>query len=413
MIIDSFSTFVKPRKPISSFITELTSITNEMVVNSPYIESVFKDFLAFIEGSVLVAQNADFDTGFLYQTMRNQNIEITRYPCIDTLDLARTLYPEGLKNYKLETIAKYLKVEIEQQHRAIHDARTTTNVFNRMLVDLFNEGITKYNSINTLIKPEQLAKTKRPTHLCILVRNKTGLKNFYKIISDAHTTHFNRDACVHKTVLDKYREGLLVGSGCANGDIFETAYEKSYEELLDKVSYYDYLEVQPPECYNWLFENLPDEERILIIQDIIKKIISAGNEKNVLVVATGDVHQLLKEDSKYRSIYLSVARPNGGGPHPLSRYAPLNMHFRSTTEMLDDFSFLPANEAYDLVVTNTKKINEMIEDYPLFPNKLYVPRDDFMSKIGVPSMKEAVYDISFATTRKKYGEIYLFMFKNV
>ena len=195
-----------------------------------------------------------------------------------------------------------------------------------------------------------------------------------------------------------------MGSGCANGDIFETAYEKSYEELLDKVSYYDYLEVQPPECYNWLFENLPDEERIPIIQDIIKKIISAGNEKNVLVVATGDVHQLLKEDSKYRSIYLSVARPNGGGPHPLSRYAPLNMHFRSTTEMLDDFSFLPANEAYDLVVTNTKKINEMIEDYPLFPNKLYVPRDDFMSKIGVPSMKEAVYDISFATTRKKYGE---------
>ncbi len=405
MIIDSFSSFVKPKNVISSFITELTSITNEMVANAPSIENIFKDFLAFIKGSVLVAQNADFDTGFLYQTMRNQKIEVTRYPCIDTLDLARTLYPEGLKNYKLETIAKYLKVEIEQQHRAIHDARTTTNVFNRMLVDLFNMGITKYKMIDSLIKPEQLAKTKRPTHLCILVRNKVGLKNFYKIISDAHTTHFNRDACVYKSVLEKYREGLLVGSGCANGDIFETAYEKSYEELLDKVSYYDYLEVQPPECYNWIFENMSDEERLPIIQDIIKKIISAGYEKNVLVVATGDVHQLLKEDSKYRSIYLSVARPNGGGPHPLSRYAPLNMHFRSTTEMLDDFSFLPSNEAYDLVVTNTKKINEMIEEYPLFPNKLYVPRDDFMSKIGVPSMKEAVYDISFATTRKKYGEV--------
>lgn len=404
MIIDSFSSFVKPRKQISDFITELTSITNEMVSKAPYLEEIFGDFLKFIDGTVLVAQNADFDTGFLYQTMRNQKIDVKRYPCIDTLDLARTMYPEGLKNYKLETIAKFLKVEIEQQHRAIHDARTTTNVFNRMLTDLFTMGITKYGDLNGLIKPNQLVKSKRPTHLCILVKNKVGLKNFYKIISDAHTTHFNRDACVHKTVLDKYRDGLLVGSGCANGDIFETAYEKSYEELLEKVSYYDYLEVQPPECYNWLFENLEENERNEIIQDIIKRIISAGNEKGVLVVATGDVHQLIKEDSKYRSIYLSVARPNGGGPHPLSRYAPLDMHFRSTTEMLDDFNFLPANLAYDLVVTNTKKIDSEIEDYPLFPNKLYVPRDDFMSKIGVPSMKEAVYDISFATTRKKYGD---------
>lgn len=404
MIIDSFSSFVKPRKQISDFITELTSITNEMVSKAPYLEEIFGDFLKFIDGTVLVAQNADFDTGFLYQTMRNQKIDVKRYPCIDTLDLARTMYPEGLKNYKLETIAKFLKVEIEQQHRAIHDARTTTNVFNRMLTDLFTMGITKYGDLNGLIKPNQLVKSKRPTHLCILVKNKVGLKNFYKIISDAHTTHFNRDACVHKTVLDKYRDGLLVGSGCANGDIFETAYEKSYSELLEKVSYYDYLEVQPPECYNWLFENLEENERNEIIQDIIKRIISAGNEKGVLVVATGDVHQLIKEDSKYRSIYLSVARPNGGGPHPLSRYAPLDMHFRSTTEMLDDFNFLPANLAYDLVVTNTKKIDSEIEDYPLFPNKLYVPRDDFMSKIGVPSMKEAVYDISFATTRKKYGD---------
>lgn len=405
LIIDTFSTFVKPDEEISEFITELTSITNDMVKNSPKIDEVFEDFVRFIDGSILVAQNADFDTGFLYSLMKKFNMPVKRFACIDTLDLARSMYPTGLKNYKLETIAKYLKVEIEQQHRAIHDARTTSNVFNRMLSDIFASGVNTYFELTKLLKKEVLIKAVRPTHLSILVKNKVGLKNFYKIISDSHTTHFNRDATVVRTVLEKYREGILIGSGCANGDIFVTAYEKSYEELLSKVSFYDYLEVQPPECYYWMFEDIKPEKRDAIIHDIIKKIIKAGEEKGVLVCATGDVHQLLKEDSKYRSIYLSVARPNGGGPHPLSKHEPLNMHFRSTTEMLECFSFLDANVAYDIVVTNTKKINNMIEEFPLFPDELFVPRDDFMTKLGVPSMKAAVYDISFDTAKKKYGDV--------
>ena len=404
LIIDTFSTFVKPNESITEFITNLTSITNEMVMNAPKIEDVFEDFVKFIDGCILVAQNADFDTGFLYHLIKKFNLPEKRFACIDTLDLARSMYPTGLKNYKLETIAKYLKVEIEQQHRAIHDARTTTNVFNRMLSDIYASGVNTYYELMGLMKKEVLIKAVRPTHLSILVKNKTGLKNFYKIISDSHTTHFNRDAVVVRSVLEANREGLLIGSGCANGDIFITAYEKSYEELLSKVSFYDYLEVQPPECYNWMFEDIDPKKRDYIIHDVIKKIINAGNEAGILVVATGDVHQLLKEDSKYRSIYLSVARPNGGGPHPLSKHEPLNMHFRSTTEMLEDFSFLDANVAYDIVVTNTKKINEMIEEYPLFPKDLFVPRDDFMTKIGVPSMKTAVYDISFETARNKYGD---------
>ena len=404
LIIDTFSTFVKPKEKISDFITELTSITNQMVSNAPTIDEVFDDFISFIDGCVLVAQNADFDTGFLYSLLKERGITDKIYPCIDTLDLARSIYPTGLKNYKLETIAKYLKVEIEQQHRAIHDARTTTNVFNRMLSDIYAMKVNTYYELTSLMNKQVLTKAKRPTHLSILVKNKIGLKNFYKILSDAHTTHFNRDACVYKSVLDSHREGLLIGSGCVNGDIFTTAYEKSYDELLEKVSYYDYLEVQPPECYYWLFEDVEESRRDEIIHDIINRIINAGKEKNVLVVATGDVHQLIKEDSKYRQIYLSVARPNGGGPHPLSKYAPLNMHFRTTTEMLNDFNFLSADLAYDIVVTNTKKISAMIDDYPLFPDKLYVPRDDFMAKLGVPSMKQAVNDISFATAKSLYGD---------
>lgn len=404
LIIDTFSTFVKPKEQISDFITELTSITNQMVSNAPTIDEVFGDFVNFIDGCVLVAQNANFDTGFLYHLLKERGITDKHYPCIDTLDLARSIYPTGLKNYKLETIAKYLKVEIEQQHRAIHDARTTTNVFNRMLSDIYALNVNTYFELGKLVNVPVLTKSKRPSHLNILVKNRYGLKNFYKILSDAHTTHFNRDAVVYKSVLDTYREGLLVGSGCANGDIFTTAYEKSYDELLEKVSYYDFLEVQPPECYYWLFEDLEEDKRDKIIQDIICRIIKAGKEKGVLVVATGDVHQLVKEDSKYRQIYLSVQRPNGGGPHVLSRHKPLNMHFRSTTEMINDFNFLPADLAYDIVVTNTKKIAEMIDVFPLFPDKLYVPRDDFMDKIGVPSMKQAVNDITFNTAKSIYGE---------
>jgi len=403
LIVDTFSSFVKPKRPIPTFISELTSINNMTVKDAPSIEEIFPSFLEFIKGSVLVAQNADFDTGFLYDTATKLNLSIPQYPCIDTLNLARTLYNGGPKNFKLETIAKYLKTEIEQLHRAIHDAKTTSNVFNRMLSDLYQKNVYDYQDINGLIDKDILAKAKRPDHLTILVKNRIGLKNFYKILSDAHTTHYNRDALVYRSVLDKYRNEIIVGSGCANGEVFTTAYESPYYKLLEVAKYYDYLEVQPPECYYWMFENETTNYRDFIIQDVIKKIICAGKDLNIPVVATGDVHHLIKEDAKYRNIYLSVARPNGGGPHPLSKHQTLDMHFRSTTEMLEAFSFLPADEAYEIVVTNSNLISNMIEEYPLFPSELYVPRDDFLAKIGVPSMKEAVKDISLQTALNKYG----------
>ena len=404
MIIERFDEFVKPRNPISTFIAEFTKITNAMVSNAPSIEEVLPRFVKFIEGCVLVAHNATFDTDFIYELMKQQKLFTKPYPCIDTLQLTHVLFPTELKKYRLEAVAKYFKIEVDTFHRAEADTDTTCSVFLRLLTELRNHRITKYHEINSLIDREVLTKKMRPSHLNILVKNRVGLKNFYKIISDSHTTHFNRDALLLRSVLDEYRGGLLIGSGCVNGDIFTTALEKSYDDLLAKVSYYDYLEVQPPECYKFLFEKTGEENADEIIKKTIKKIVKAGLAKNVLVVATGDVHQLLKEDSKYRNIYLSVARPNGGGPHPLADYEPLDMHFRSTTEMLEDFRFLGTDVAYEIVVKNTNIINNMIESYDLFPSKLYVPRDDFMSKIGVPSMKQAVYDISYQTAHQKYGE---------
>lgn len=404
LIVDEFSEFVKPKERISDFIANFTDISNETVADADVIENVLLRFKKFIDGTILVAHNAKFDTDFVYQQMREIGIFVHSYPCIDTLQLARALYGENLKHFNLGAVAKFLKVDIEQQHRAIHDARTANNVFMKMLGDLYSRGIHDYSHINDCLDKESVSQMMIPTHLNMLVKNREGLKNFYKIISDANTTHFTKEARVLKSVLDKYREGLLIGSGCVNGDVFTTAIEKTYDALLEKMDYYDYIEVQPPVCYLHLFEKTKEPDALDRIKKVIETIIRAAKQKNKIVVATGDVHHLIAEDSKYRNIYLSVARPNGGGPHQLANYSPIDMHFRSTTEMLEEFNFLPADLAYEIVVTNTNLIADQIEEYEIFPSKLFFPRDDFLSSYGVPSMKEAVRNVSFSTCHALYGE---------
>lgn len=406
MIVDSFSEFVKPTKPISKFITDLTDITNEMVESSDNIEGVIKRFKEFINGAVLVAHNAKFDTGFIYSTMKDYGIFEGAYPCIDTLELAHVLYSDTLKKFNLGHLAKSLKVEVEQLHRAIHDARTTNNVFMRMLGDLQERNITNYSELNSLINIDELAKLSIPRHINLLIKNKTGLKNFYKILSDANTTHFNKEPRMLRSVIEEYREGILVGSGCVNGEIWRNAFEKTEEDIEKVLEFYDYIEVQPPVEYLHLFRTDEDETDALNkIKETIEKIVRVGAKHNKLVVATGDVHHLIKEDAKYRNIYLSVPRPSGGGPHELASCGrTLDMHFRSTTEMLDEFDFLPAEIAHEIIVTNTNIIADMIEEFDIFPKKLFVPRDDYLSYMGVPSMEKALIETSNKTLKSMYGE---------
>ncbi len=406
LIIDSFSEFVKPEKRISDYIANLTDISNDMVFSSLSIKEVLPSFKEFIRDSILVAHNARFDTDFIYEKMRNLGIFEHPYPCIDTIMVARAIYAnQGLKRFNLGALARFLKVEIEQQHRAIHDARTTNNVFMKMLGDITDLGITNYKDLNSLIDKNQIFRYVFPTHLNILVKNKVGLKNMYKIISDSQTKHYQRNARVVREVLEKYREGILIGSGCVNGEVFRAALEKTEEILREKVKMYDYIEVQPPSCYSFLFEKTQDEGANEYILDTIKLIIKVAKEENKIVVATGDVHELIPEDSEFRKIYLDVARPNGGGPHELAGYEQIpDMHFRNTSEMLKEFSFLPAELAYEIVVTNTNIINDQIEEYDLFPKKLFVPRDDFRKDYGVPSMKQAIYDLCNKTSHEMYGE---------
>ncbi|MBQ3001883.1 MAG: PolC-type DNA polymerase III [Bacilli bacterium] len=403
IILDSFSTFVQPSRPISKVITDLTEITNDDVANAPTIEEVMPKFVEFINDAILVAHNATFDTGHIYYQMKRLGLYKKDLPCIDTLQLAKAMYSDILKRFKLSEVAKGLKVNVEQQHRALSDSQTTTNVFMKMLGDLQERCIYNYKDINSVTNVNDAFKFIIPTHINILVKNKAGLKNFYKIISDSHTTHFHKEPRVLKSVLEKNREGLLIGSGCSSGEIFKAAFEKSYEELVEKMKFYDYIEVQPLESYFHLAQRSGEEITKIHIKEAILRIIEAAKSLNKIVIATGDVHMLNREDGQYREIYMSTARP-GGGIHELSdiSMAP-PLYFRTTNEMLEAFNFLPIEVAYDIVINNPRKINDMIEAYDLFPPGLLAPRDDFMSKYGVPSMAKAVEEISYQTAHEKYG----------
>ena len=403
--VDEFSTFVCPSRRISQVITNVTEITNDDLANAPTIEEVLPAFAEFIEGSILVAHNALFDMGHLYYQLKKYGLYKHDYPCIDTLQMAKAMYSDILKRFNLKDVAKGLKVDLEQQHRALHDAHSTSNVLMKMLGDLNERCIYNYKDINSITDQKEAFKYMIPTHINILVKTHAGLKNFYKIISDSHTTHFYKEARILKSVLTKHREGLLIGSGCYNGEVFKMAYEKSYEDLERVIKFYDYVEVQPLECYDHLVEAAGDEIAREHIKEAVLSIIKAADSAGIPVVATGDVHMLEPEDGKYREIYMSVARPGIGGRHELAKAskAPL-MYYRTTSEMLDAFSFLEPNKAYEIVVENPNIIADSIEEYDLFPDKLFTPRDDYMAKYGVPSMAEAVRDISYNRAKELYGE---------
>lgn len=407
LVIDQFAKLVRPKHRLFKEITEITHITDEMLEDQLPIEEVLPEFKKFIEGCVLVAHNAHFDTDFIYAELEKLGMFEKELPCIDTMMFARGLYGGSFKQNNLRAVGKFLKVEVEpnDQHRAVYDAKTTGNIFMKLLGEALERKYDNYNSLNKLVTENELFRYKIPSHINILVKNRKGLKNFYKIISESHTTYFQKDARILKSLIEQYREDLLIGSGCCNGEIFRLALEKTPRQLEEALDFYDYIEVQPPKCYLHLFEMWPEDEAIKMIQQLIKEIIDLASKKNKIVVATGDVHELIEDDAEYRKIYLSIARPNGGGPHELAKYeGTLDMHYRNTSEMLKEFSFLDGDLAYKIVVTNTNLINNMIDEYELFPKKLYVPRDDFMAdKNGVSSMKKAVQDISYETAYNIYG----------
>lgn len=402
-ITDEFSSLINPRRLIPEDVMRLTHITNDDVRNSPFIEEVLPKFMNFCEGAILVGHNVGFDNGHLYHNLKRLNMYKGKIPTIDTMQLARCRYSNILKKYGLDDLVKAFNITLDNHHRAEKDAYATCEVFIKMLNNLLSDGITNYNLINTLVNEKEVFKLVHPYHITLLSTNRTGLVNLNRLVSDAHCDHLAKTPRFLKKVINKYREGLLVGSSCVHGEVFEMALNKDYDDLLEVIDFYDYIEVQPLSVYSHLVTKKRDEITFEKLQNVVNRIIKAAKEKNKIVVATGDIHELDIDDKVYRNIIYDKPL-KGGGIHELSGIENLPaMHYRNTDDMLKEFDFLNPDLAYEIVVTNTNLIADMVEQYNLFPTKLYAPGDDFMEKYGIPSAIEDLKKKTYEEAERRYG----------
>ena len=363
-IIDRFDELINPGRHIPDKITELTCITDEMVKNASNEEEVTKRFLEWIGNSPLVAHNAKFDISFVEMAMKKYNLGEFNYTVIDTLELSRAI-DQGFSKHSLSALVKRYNVpwDEEAHHRADYDAEGTAFVFHKMIEKLHNQNLRKISDLDTLISKNEIYKFGRTYHFNALALNKTGLKNLFKIISLANTTYFYKTPRITRSKLNELRDGLLIGSGCYESEVFKEARSKDGEELVNIINFYDYVEVQPPECYSHLID-LSDFKNEFELKDHIRKIVEKTKEAGKIIVATGDVHHFTREDKAYREIIVNQKIP-GGGRHPLNKKdikSIPSMHFRTTGEMLNDFNFLGENLAYEIVVENTNKICDMIDE---------------------------------------------------
>ncbi|MBU1020113.1 MAG: PolC-type DNA polymerase III [Firmicutes bacterium] len=400
-IISEYQTYVNPEIPISELTTKITSIKNSDVALAPKIAEVIPEFKAFFEGTVMVAHNAHFDMGFIYEILKEYDLFDGPIPTVDTLQIARSCYGDDLKRFNLKAVARHFKVDLVQHHRAIYDTRATADVFLHMLRDARKQGVLNINEFNRLSDKSDAYKYAISKHINVLVQNEVGLRNLYKIVSLANTDHFFKESRLKKEVLDKNREGLLVGSGCMNSDFFETALNKSYDELLEKAKYFDYLEIQPLSDFEHFNEDMNDAyDRVA---STMQRIIAVGKELNIPVIATGDVHHLLKNEKKYRDIYVQTPVV-GGGIHPLSRYKDIPSQFlRTTKEMLEEFNWLGEELSFELVVRNPNLLNDRIDFVRAFKPELYAPTDDFLALDGIPSIENKLIKMVSDRSKELYG----------
>ncbi|MBY7143634.1 PolC-type DNA polymerase III [Virgibacillus sp. NKC19-3] len=388
-IVDRFESFANPHHALSQTTTDLTGITDDMVKDAPEIDDVLKDFYEWMEDSILVAHNASFDMGFLNQGFKKIDYEKATNPVIDTLELARFLFPE-LKNHRLNTLCKYLDIELTQHHRAIYDAEATGYLLWKLVQRLLKEEITNHHQLNNHMGEGNAYQRSRPYHCTILAKTQEGLKNLYKLVSYAHVNYFYRVPRIPRSLLQRFRDGILVGSGCDQGEVFETMMQKSVEEAENVAAFYDYIEVQPPANYTHLIEKdlVQNEAQVL---DIITKLVEMGKRMNKRVVATGNVHYIEKHEKLYRQILIASQAGN-----PLSRQTLPDTPYRTTNEMLESFSFLGEEKAYEIIVDNTNALADEIEDVSPVRDGLFTPK--------IEGAEQEIRDLCYNRARQIYGE---------
>ena len=390
-VIDEFSCFVNPEKHIPQRVTEVTNITDDMVKDAKTIDQVFPEILEFIKGSVLVAHNAPFDMGFLKQNAKVLGYEFD-YTYLDTLSLAKDLFPD-YKKYKLGKIAENLGIKVEVAHRALDDVDTTVKVFKVMLDMLKERGAKTIDDIDQVSSTEESKKDAykklKTYHAIILAKNYIGLRNLYKLVSLSHLHYFYRKPRILKSLYQKYSEGLILGSACEAGEIYQAIeLGKTDEEIEEIANDYDYLEIQPIGNNQFLIRNeiVRDEEAL---RDINRKIVALGEKLNKPVVATCDVHFMDPQDEIYRRILEA-----GQGYDDADNQAPL--YLRTTEEMLQEFSYLGEEKAYEVVVTNTNKISDMCEQIsPISPEKC---------PPHIPGCEEDIKNIAYEKAHELYGD---------
>ncbi len=364
-ITEKFSSFVNPKVPIPFQITQLTSITDEMVLEAPDIETVLPDFLAFIGDAALVAHNASFDVGFIEQNCRYQDI-MPDFTYVDTVAMARILLPT-LSKYKLNVVANALHISLENHHRAVDDAGATAEIFVKFIEMLREQGITDLMKLNQFGSNNADAVRKLPTyHVIILAKNEVGRVNLYTLVSKSHLEYYARRPRIPKSELSRYREGLIVGSACEAGELYQALLnEKSEERIAKIVNFYDYLEIQPLGNNRFMI----DSEKITKVQneedlkELNRKIVELGERFNKPVVGTCDVHFMDPGDEVYRRIIMA-----GKGFGDADKQSPLFL--RTTDEMLEEFEYLGSAKAREVVIDNPCRIADMVERItPVRPDK--------------------------------------------
>ena len=401
VIIDRFDELIDPKRPLSYKIVELTNITDDMLKGKDDEETVVKKFISWFKDYPMVAHNAKFDTSFLEMAYKKYNLGTFNNCVIDTLELSRALDPEYSK-HGLSALVKRYEVPWTEDahHRADYDAEGTALVLDKMLKKLKTKKYSNINELNSLVDQKEIHKYGRTYHVNLLVQNKTGLKNLFKIISYANTTYLYKTPRILRSKLEEFRSGLLVGSGCYNSEVFVEARSKSEDELRTIIDFYDYVEVQPKDAYTHLIDQ-SDFSGETELDSTLRKIIECTKEQGKIIVATGDVHYLNKEDKIYREIIINQKVP-GGGRHPLNRsniiHIPEN-HFRTTNEMLEDFSFLGSDLAHELVIDNPKKIADTVDIIEVIIETGGIP---FSPKMG--DSRSEVYNLVFDKAHSMYGD---------